>query len=64
MQASVSVSDEPPALTSGSGMPVIGIRPVTAAMFMIACTTIMAVSPPASMRPNGSLQSSAIRMPA
>ena len=60
----VSVSEEPPALTSGKGIPVIGIRPVTAAMFIRACMTIMAVRPPAIRRPRWSLQLSAMRMPA
>lgn len=64
MQPSVNVIEEPPALTSGSGIPVMGMSPVTAAMFMSAWATTMAVSPPAMSLPNGSFASMAIRMPA
>jgi hypothetical protein len=48
----VTSIDDPPALTNGSGLPVTGINPVTAAMFMNACRPIIAVSPPATIRPN------------
>lgn len=62
--ASVKTIDEPPALTNGNGMPVIGMRCVTAAMFINAWMMIIPVSPPARSRPNGSRQPTAIRMPA
>lgn len=45
-------------------MPVIGIRRVTAAMFMSAWITIIEVRPPAMSLPNGSLHSMAMRVPA
>ena len=60
----VNVSEDPPKLTKGMGMPVTGMRPVTAAMFMSACVTIIAVSPPARRRPNVSRVPSAMRTPA
>jgi len=49
--ASVTTSDDPPKLTSGSGIPVIGSNPVTAAMLMTACDMIIAVSPADSSLP-------------
>jgi hypothetical protein len=48
---SVTISDDPPKLTNGSGMPVIGRSPVTAAMLMTACERIIDVSPAASSLP-------------
>jgi len=36
MQAAVSSIEDPPKLTRGSGFPVTGMRPVTAAMFIAA----------------------------
>ena len=56
--------DEPPKLTNGSGLPVTGMRLVTAIMFMIACATIMLVRPPARTRPNVSRAPKAILKPA
>ena len=38
-------NDEPPALTKGSGMPLVGIRPSTTLMFSNACTATIVVSP-------------------
>lgn len=45
-------------------MPVIGISPVTEAMLMTACRTIMTVMPPATSRAYVSFTDSAMRMPA
>ena len=64
MHSIVNVIDDPPELTSGIGIPVTGINPVTAPMLMMACATSMAVSPPASTRPYASRAPSAIRIPA
>src|SRR5262249_43714612 len=46
----VTISDDRPEETSGSGTPVIGIRPSTAAMFTIAWPTIQTVAPAAARR--------------
>ena len=64
MHAMVKVMDDPPKLTSGKGIPVTGIRLVTAAMFMMAWIAIIAVNPPATSRPKGYLVFRAIRKPA
>ncbi len=45
----------PPALTNGSGIPVIGARPIVIVMFSSACMTIIVTTPTTSSRPNGSL---------
>ena len=47
-------SDEPPALTNGSGMPLVGIRPRTTLMLTNACTAIIVVNPSARNAPNRS----------
>ena len=48
MPTSVMSSDDPPELTSGSGMPFVGIMLSTTLMFMNACTAIIVVSPSAT----------------
>ena len=40
-------SDDPPALTNGSGMPLVGISPSTTLMLTNACTATIVVSPSA-----------------
>ncbi len=40
-------SDDPPELTNGSGMPLVGIRPSTTLMLTNACTATIVVSPSA-----------------
>ena len=64
MHPMVKSIDDPPKLTSGSGVPVTGIRPVTEAMLIAAPVTIITVRPPASRRPYVSLVARASRMPA
>ena len=64
MQSIVKVSDDPPNDTSGIVIPVTGMRLVTAAMFMAAWMTIIAVRPPATSRPKRSVDPSAILIPA
>ena len=59
----VMQSELPPKLTNGSVTPVYGSELVTAPMLMIACQRILAVSPSASSRPNGSGARRAIRRP-
>lgn len=61
--AKLTRSDEPPAETNGSGMPVTGIRPTTTAMLMNAWMVIQAVIPAASSAPNVSGAPRAVRMP-
>src|SRR5690606_28680343 len=61
---SVGISDEPPADTSGSGMPVTGSRPITVPMLTRACSTIQTVTEVAARRANGSRVRSATRRPA
>ena len=56
-------SDEPPALTSGSGMPLVGIIPSTTLMFTSACTPIIVVMPRATKAPKASWACDAIRRP-
>ena len=56
-------SDDPPALTNGSGMPLVGIRPSTTLMFTNACTAIIVVRPSARNAPNASGARSAMRSP-
>ena len=60
---SVIASDEPPALTNGSVMPVTGRSATTTPMLMNAWTQIQAVIPAARSAPNVSGAPSAIRMP-
>jgi hypothetical protein len=55
---------EPPYETNGSGMPVSGARPSTAARLIAAWPQTSAVMPAASRLPNGSLQEIASRKPA
>lgn len=57
------ISDEPPALMNGRGMPVTGMRPTTTPMLMNAWRQIQAVMPTASIAPNVSGAASAVRMP-
>jgi len=63
-QIIVTSIDDPPYETKGSGFPVTGIIPVTAAMLRIPWNANMPVSPPATRRPNGSLAPIAMRNPA
>ena len=55
---------EPPYETNGSGMPVSGASPSTAARLIAACPQTSAVIPAASRFPKGSLQLIASRRPA
>lgn len=64
MHPMVKSIEDPPKLTSGSGMPVTGIRPVTDAMLIAALVTIITVNPPASRRPYVSRVASASLTPA
>lgn len=59
----VIASDEPPALTNGSVMPVTGTRPTTTPMLMNAWMQIQAVIPAARSAPNVSGAASAVRIP-
>jgi len=61
--AKLIVSDEPPALTNGSVMPVIGSRATTTPMLMNAWTQSQVVMPAASKAPNVSGAERAIRNP-
>ena len=61
--AKLMTSDEPPADTNGSGMPVTGISPTTTAMLMNAWMQIQPVIPAASSAPNVSGAPSDVRMP-
>ncbi len=56
-------SDDPPALTNGSGMPLVGTMPSTTLRLMNACTAIIPVSPIASNDPNRSGARAATRNP-
>ena len=60
----VTISDDRPAETSGSGTPVIGSRPITAPMLTSACSAIQAVAAAAASRMNVSGTRRAIRSPA
>ena len=62
--ASSTSSDEPPYETNGSGIPVSGAIPSTAARLTAACPQTSVVTPAASRLPNGSRQRSATRKPA
>ena len=62
--AKLMISDEPPAETNGSGMPVSGAIPSTAARLMVACPQTSAVRPAARSFPKGSRQRIAMRKPA
>lgn len=55
---------DPPYDTNGSGMPVSGASPSTAARLIAACPQTSAVMPAARRFPNGSLQPMARRSPA
>ena len=55
---------EPPYETNGSGIPVSGASPTTAATLIAAWQQIIAVIPAASRFPNGSRQPIAVRSPA
>jgi len=59
----LTTSDEPPALTNGRVMPVIGSRTTTTPMLMKACSTSQAVMPAASRAPKVSGAESATRTP-
>ena len=61
--AKLITSDEPPAETKGSGMPVTGMRPTTTPMLMNAWMQIQAVTPAASSEPNVSGAPSEVRIP-
>ena len=61
--AKLTMSDEPPALTNGSGIPFVGISPSTTLMFTNACTAIIVVNPSARNAPNRSGASTAARSP-
>ena len=61
--AKLMISDEPPAETNGSGMPVTGIRPTTTPMLMNAWMQIQAVTPAARSAPNVSGAPSDVRIP-
>lgn len=54
----------PPYETNGSGMPVSGASPITAARLIAACPQTSTVMPAASRLPNGLRQASAMRKPA
>ena len=56
-------SDEPPKLTNGSGMPLVGSSPSTTLMLKNACTTTIAVSPSARNAPKRSGARIAVRRP-
>lgn len=55
---------EPPYETNGSGIPVSGASPRTAARLIAACPQMRAVIPAARRFPNGSLHPIARRRPA
>ena len=61
--AKLITSDEPPADTNGSGMPVTGISPTTTAMLMNAWMQIQPVIPAASSAPNVSGAPRDVRIP-
>ena len=55
--------DEPPLLTSGSGMPLVGIKPSTTLIFTNACSTSIIVIPSARNEPKLSGARMAVRSP-
>ncbi|OGO59032.1 MAG: hypothetical protein A2V85_01315 [Chloroflexi bacterium RBG_16_72_14] len=61
--AKLMISEDPPADTKGSGMPVTGISPTTTAMLTNAWMQIQQVIPAASRAPNVSGAPSDVRMP-
>ena len=63
MLARLTSSDEPPLLTSGSGMPLVGSRPSTTLMFRNAWATTIVVMPSARKAPNRSGAVTAARRP-
>ena len=62
--ASSTTRLDPPYERNGSGMPVSGASPITAAMFTAAWPQTSIVRPTASRFPKGSRHPSAIRNPA
>src|SRR4029079_7959286 len=63
MPSRLMSSDEPPALTKGSGMPLVGARPVTTLILRSAWNAIMAVSPTDTSAPKRSGARLAVRSP-
>jgi hypothetical protein len=63
-EASSTTRLEPPYERNGSGIPVSGATPMTAAMLITACPHTSTVIPAARRFPNGSLHRSAMFMPA
>ena len=63
MPSRLMSSDEPPALTNGSGMPLVGSRPSTTLMLKNACTAIIVVRPSARNAPKRSGARIAVRRP-
>ena len=61
--AKLTRSDDPPALTKGSVIPVTGMSETTTPMLMNAWTQIHVVTPAASSAPNVSGAASATRIP-
>ena len=61
--AKLTMSEEPPSLTKGSVMPVIGSWLTTTPMFTKACSVSQDVMPVASRPPNESGALRATRMP-
>ena len=61
--AKLTTSDDPPAETNGSGMPVTGMSPTTTAMLMNAWMQIQPVIPAARRAPKVSGAPSDVRMP-
>ena len=61
--AKLMISDEPPAETNGSGMPVTGMSPTTTPMLMNAWRHSQAVIPAANSAPKVSGAPSATRTP-
>ena len=62
-ETSATTRLEPPYDTKGSGIPVSGASPITAARLIAAWPHTSTVRPAASRLPKGSLQLSAIRRP-
>ena len=61
--AKLTINDEPPAETNGSGMPVTGTSPTTTPMLMNAWMQIQPVMPAASKAPKVSGAPSDVRIP-
>ena len=62
--ASSTTRLDPPYERNGSGIPVSGATPITAAMLIAACPAMSVVNPAARRLPNGSLQRIATFRPA